>query len=162
MPPCLDVYIWVPEPTAESFERFIDHYVDPSDPGDERLAAFRRVYVLHSATDEDVHTLAELSKDGEGFAFSLYLNSPSHYGAIIAITEEGAAVFGLTLDDPNNAPETLQRGRLLLRQLRHEFSSPAGLAGVELPPPHTRAEWLTDGGVQIREGAPPTDPPTPV
>jgi hypothetical protein len=46
-------------------------------------------------------------------AFSLYLNSPGHYGAIVVITEEGAAVFGLTLDDPNNAPETLQRAGLL-------------------------------------------------
>jgi hypothetical protein len=162
MPPSLDVYVWVPQPTAESFGCFIDRYVDQLDPGDDRLAAFRSVYVLGSGTDEDVLSLAELSRDGEGGAFSLYLKSRRHHGAIITITEEGAAVFGLELDDPDNALETLERASQLLQQLRYEFSSPAGLAGVEVAPPHTSAEWLDDGLVQIRVGALPEDPSTPI
>ncbi len=179
MPPCLDVYIWIPRPTAECFDRFVDRFVDAGNPPDDRLAAFRRVYVQHGGTDEDRRLLTELSADGEGGPVTLYLRARGYHEAIIASTDEDAAVFGLGLDDPDNAPETLEVAGELLRTLRNEFAAPAfgapalaapalaapalaapalaapaGVAGVELPPPHTRAEWLEDDRVQLRVGEP--------
>jgi hypothetical protein len=153
MPPYLDVYVWTSGSSHEVFRRFIDDYVNVDDPGDERFYAFWRVHVLRLASDADEQALAELRPDDEGGGgFSLYLNAREHAAAIVTVTRDGAAVLGLSLDDPDNSPKTLEQAGQLLARLREKFSAPAGIAGVELPPPQTRSQWSQDGLVQLRVG----------
>ncbi|MDX3586231.1 MULTISPECIES: hypothetical protein [Streptomyces] len=152
MPPCLDVYVWVPQCTPSVFQAFIDRYVDAENPGDERLRAFMRTYVAGAPAEGDYRALAELGRgDGSGSAFSLYVRAREFYGAIITVAHDGAAVLGLSLDDPDNSPLTRETARHLLGRLCHEFSSPAGIAGVEVPPPQSRAEW-EESWVELRTG----------
>jgi hypothetical protein len=152
VPPCLDVYVWVPEQSPEVFERFIDSYVNVDEPGDERLHAFTRVHVLGIADDADDNALDELrSKDGED-AFTLYLRARDHYQAMITVTRDGATVLGLSVDATDDLLETLRQAEQLVEQLRHEFSAPAGRAGVELPPAGGRCEWHEEALVLFRTG----------
>lgn len=154
MYPWLDAYVWVADPQPPILDRFISTYVDVGDPGDKRLAAFRRVYLAGVASDADLCAIDELrSRSGGGF--SLYLRGRDHRQAIITITDEGAAVLGLSVEAPDDLALTVRRAEELVDQLRAEFSSPAGLAGVELPPPQKRSEWDDDGTVLLRVGAPP-------
>lgn len=37
MPPCVDVYVWLPRPDAGLLSHFIERYVKRDIPGDERL-----------------------------------------------------------------------------------------------------------------------------
>ncbi|HYN95623.1 MAG TPA: hypothetical protein VES42_17385 [Pilimelia sp.] len=140
MPFNWDVYVWIPRRAPEVLQAFIDRYVDAEDPGEERLAAFTRTYIDAAPADTDAAALAELVfADSDGF--TLYLNSPDHHGAMITITDDGGAVLGLTLDGPDHLPAVRQRAEQMIDQLRREFSSPAGIAGAELPPPRSRREW---------------------
>ncbi|TKK88137.1 hypothetical protein FDA94_14550 [Herbidospora galbida] len=144
MPPCLDVYVWIPERRPGIFGRFIESYV--ADPGeDHRLQAFTRTYVLGITTEADAD---------EGF--SLYLRGREHYQAIICVARDGAAVLGLSVEAPDNRQERLTQAAKLIEQLRRQFSAPAGLAGVELPPPRDHAEWQEEFQVELRVGAVPT------
>ncbi|MFD8530514.1 hypothetical protein ACFV0L_24155 [Streptosporangium canum] len=131
------------------------------DPGDERFHAFRRIHVLGIANDADDKALDELrSEDGDD-AFTLYLRARDHYQAIIAVTRDGATVLGLSVDAPGDLPETLRQAEQLVEQLRQQFSAPAGLAGVELPPATDRSEWYEEGLVLLRTGElPHLDPDT--
>ncbi|MGS2647340.1 hypothetical protein [Streptosporangium sp. LJ11] len=155
MPPCLDVYVWVPDPGSEVFGRFIDEYVNMDAPGDERFHAFRRVRVLGIASDADGEVLDELLRDGDD-AFTLYLRARDHYQAIITVTRDGATVLGLSVEAPDDLPETLRQAEQLMERLRRQFSAPAGLAGVELPPATDRSEWHEEGLVLLRTGELPT------
>lgn len=165
MPPCLDVYVWVSERNSEVLGRFIDSYVNVDDPGDERLHAFVRVHVLGIASDTDEKALDESRHDDGDDAFTLYLRARDHYQAIITFTRDGAAVLGLSVDAPDDLPETLRQAEQLAEQLRQQFSAPAGRAGVELPPAGDRAEWYEGALVLFRTGelpafssdAPPSD-----
>jgi hypothetical protein len=149
----MDVYVWLPYPDPGTLSHFIKRYVNRDDPGDERLAAFSRVYVENAGSDDDRAALADLRRgDALGDGFSLYVKARSHYGAILTITREGAAVLGLSIDDPYGTPHVQLQARALIDDLRAEFASPAGCAGVELAPPHCRQEWEDDGLVQIRVG----------
>ncbi|MCA2217646.1 hypothetical protein [Jidongwangia harbinensis] len=140
--------------------RFIERYVNRENPGDERFAAFSRAYVDNAASDNDRAALADLGRgDALGDGFSLYVNAREHYGAILTITREGAAVLGLSIDDPDGSPRVQAQARALIDQLCAEFSSPAGCAGVELAPPQSRQEWEDDGLVQIRVGELPREAP---
>jgi len=155
----MDVYVWLPRFDVDALTDFIERYVDDRNPGDDRLAAFVRAYITNSADDHDWAAIAALQRgDTSDDAFSLYLKARSHYGAIITITREGAAVLGLSIDDPDNSPEVTAQARALLDQLRAEFASPAGCAGVELAPAHSRQEWEDDGLVQLRLGSLPQEP----
>ncbi|MEU8296268.1 hypothetical protein AB0C04_03135 [Micromonospora sp. NPDC048909] len=156
---CWDVYVWVAQPTPEVLQVFIDRYVDTDDPGDERLSAFTRTYVAGPPTEADAAALADLRWSGRD-AFTLYLRSRQHPWAMITITDDGAAVLGLSLDGPDNSPAMRQQAEQMIDQLRREFSSPAGIAGVELPPPGSRQEWQTDQ-VQLRAGTLTNSPNTP-
>lgn len=146
MPPCLDVYAWLPEHSPAVLQRFIDRYVDEADPGDDRLGGFTRTYVRGEPQPDDAHALADLKRDpcDPTGAFSLYVQAREHYGAIITITSEGDTVLGLRVDDPLNDPDALAAARSLLERLLREFASPAGLLGAELPPPQSRREWDED------------------
>ncbi|OJF09882.1 hypothetical protein [Couchioplanes caeruleus] len=149
----MDVYVWLPRPDAGLLHQFIERYVNREDPGDDRLAAFSRVYVENAASDDDRAALADLRRgDALGDGFSLYVKARTHYGAILTITREGAAVLGLSIDDPDGSAHVQLQARALIEHLRAEFASPAGCAGVELAPPHSRQEWEDDGLVQIRVG----------
>ncbi|WP_153029690.1 hypothetical protein [Amycolatopsis sp. YIM 10] len=143
VPPAIDVYVWVePGDVDGSLSRFIDRYVDVEQPGDPRFPAFVRTFVLREPARGDAEALAELSRDGETErVFSLYLRAIAHYGAIITITEEGALVLGLSLDDPLNAPETTDEASTLMAALMTEFGATGGIAGVELAPPQSTSEW---------------------
>jgi len=154
VPPVLDVYVWVEDADrADALSHFIERYVDTENPGDPRFGAFCRVFVTGERTAQDLAALEELQRgDRATTAFSLYLRARTHHEAIITVTEEDALVLGLGLDDPSNSPETLRSASLLMNTLREEFTALAGVAGVELPPPQTRAEWREDGLVQLREG----------
>jgi hypothetical protein len=145
------VYVWVPG-EAGVITDFVERYVDPRDPGDERLAAFLRAYVTGTADDSDRAALADLRRDDADPGFSLYLKARDYYGAIIAVTGEGAAVLGLSIDDPYRTAVVQARARALLDQLRAKYASPAGRAGWELIPAHSRHEWEDDEGVQFRVG----------
>ncbi|MBN6058171.1 hypothetical protein JYK22_39985, partial [Nonomuraea sp. RK-328] len=150
MPPCLDVYVWVPERDSELLGRFIDGYVNVDDPGDERFHAFTRVHVLGVATDTDVRAL-----DAGDHALTLYLRARAPlYQAIITLTRDGATVLGLSTDAPDDLPETLGQAGQLMQRLRQQFSAPAGCAGVELPPAGDRSEWHDDALVLLRTGEP--------
>ncbi|MEV4132162.1 hypothetical protein AB0J72_08345 [Dactylosporangium sp. NPDC049742] len=158
MPPCMDVYVWVPDCEPATLRAFIARYVDAADPRDDRLSAFIRAYVEDTAGDADRATLAELRRDASDEGFSLYVRSPVYYGAIITVTRERALVLGVSLDDPDGSAEVAAQARELLDALREEFRAPAGCAGVELAPAHSRQEWDDDALVQIRAGALPVNP----
>jgi hypothetical protein len=106
----------------------------------------------------DAEALAGLRPgDGPGNGFALYVRAYAFYGAVIAPTHDGAAVLGLSIDDPDGSPRTRDTARRLLDRLRREFSAPAGIAGVELPPPRTRTEWEEEP-VELRVGRVPPGP----
>ncbi|MER6951478.1 hypothetical protein ABT294_46435 [Nonomuraea sp. NPDC000554] len=151
VPPCLDVYVWISERSPEVFGQFIDRYVNVDDPGDERFHAFQRVYVLGIASGVDNRALYELCLERED-AFTLYLRARDHYQAIITVTRDGATVLGLSVDAPDDLSETLQQAERLVEQLQQQFSAPACLAGVELPPARDRAEWEEEDLVLLRTG----------
>ena len=156
MPPCLDVYVWIPERRPEIFGRFIDSYVNVADPGDDdRLRAFTRAYVLGITTEADTEILKELRFNDADEAFSLYLRGREHYHATICIARDGAAVPGLSIEASDDRQERLAQAAQLVEQLRRQFSAPAGLAGVELPPPRDRVEWGEEYQVELRVGAVP-------
>lgn len=146
MPPCLDVYVRLPGCSAAVLQTFIDRYVDVQNPGDNRLAAFTRTYITGGPEPGDADALAELRRDPcvPTSAFSLYVSAREHQRAIITITSDGAAVLGLSVDDPLNTPEALAEARGVLTKLRSEFATPDGLLGAELPPPQSRQEWDTE------------------
>jgi hypothetical protein len=150
----LDVYVWVEDTDrADAIARFVERYVDTDNPGDPRFEAFCRVFVTGERTARDLAVLEDLRRGDRGTtAFSLYLHARSHHEAVIALTEEGALVLGLGLDDPSNSPETLRSASVLMDALRKEFKALAAVAGVELPPAQTKAEWREDVLVQLRYG----------
>ena len=76
-----------------------------------------------------------------------------HYRAIITVTEEGALVLGLSLDDPFNAPETTREAATLMAALMTEFAAIGGIAGAELAPPQSASEWRDAAYVVLRTGA---------
>lgn len=152
VPLCLDVHVWVPGHSSETFERFIDSYVDVDNPGDERFHTFRRVHVLGIANDTDVMALQELRLECSD-AFTLYLRARNHYGAMITVTREGTTVLSLSIDAPDQLPETLRQAEQLIEQLRQQFSAPSGVAGVELPPPIDHSDWQQEEFVLLRVGS---------
>lgn len=156
MPPTFDVYVWVdPADPADVLSRFIERYVDVDQPGDPRFDAFFRTFVLQQPHPEDSAALAELrhEKSPDG-AFSLYLHAIAHEGAIVTVTGEGALVLGLSLDDPDNAPETVGAAAALMNVLKSEFGAKAAVGGVELAPAQSRGEWLDDAMVLLRDSGP--------
>ncbi|MEU8610770.1 hypothetical protein AB0C29_22550 [Actinoplanes sp. NPDC048791] len=154
---CWDVYVWLPERTPELLQAFVDRYVDTEAPGDDRLPSFLRTYVTGKPTEADAAALAELRSPDGSSAFTLYLHGRNHPWAMITITEDEAAVLGLSIDDPDNSPARRQEAEKLIDHLRTEFSAPAGIAGVEMPPPRSRHQWRTDD-TQLRAGTIPDDP----
>jgi hypothetical protein len=154
MPPTFDVYVWVnASDQVAALSRFIDRYVDAEQPGDPRFHAFVRTFISHDPAPGDAEELTELHRDhSTEAAFSLYLRAKAHAGAIVTLTEEGAVVLGLSLDDPENAPQTIQTASALMASLIAEFDAQSGLAGVELPPPQSEPEWTNDALVLLREG----------
>ena len=157
VPPCLDVYVWVEaRRLRDVVAEFIRRYVDVDDPGDVRVEAFSRVWIHGGATAADHEALADLRRDPDGGkAFSLYLRARHHHAAIITITEEGALILGLSIDDPHDSPETVDQAAELLTRLRDEFAASAGAANVELPPPQCTAEWVQAEAILRVEGAGP-------
>jgi hypothetical protein len=158
VPPCFDVYVWVQnDDPADVLSRFIEGYVNAHDPGDPRFGAFVRTFVEAAPQPGDEAALAELCRDADAAtgAFSLYLRAEPFYGAIITITEEGALVLGVSLDDPDNSPEIWVQGAELMASMQDEFGAVGGIAGVELAPPQSASEWADDALVQIRHGTGP-------
>ncbi|MFE9695178.1 hypothetical protein [Micromonospora sp. NPDC005806] len=111
-----------------------------------------RTFISGSPRSGDAEALADLARNGDAAdGFSTF--ERNYREAIITVTRDGAAALGLGLDDPDNSPQTLEQAKALLDRLRQElFSSPAGIAGVELPPPQSREEWHDDSLVQLRDG----------
>jgi hypothetical protein len=157
VPPCFDVYVWIEgHDRAGALSRFINRYVDLQDPGDPRFAAFVRTFVDQAPRQGDHDALLELRRaPAAERAFSLYLHARHHHEAIITVTEEGALVLGIGLDDPDNSPEVSERGATLLASLREEFAARGGIGGVELAPPQSAAEWADESLVQVRQGLAP-------
>lgn len=154
MPPTFDSYVWVSrDDRAAVLSRFIDRYVDSERPGDPRFDAFIRVYVTELPAPGDLDSLAERRRDDQAVeAFSIYLRAREYWGAIITVTADGALVLGLSLDDPQNSPRTVERASTLIRSLITEFHAEAGIGGVELAPPQSATEWRDEGLVLLREG----------
>jgi hypothetical protein len=148
---CWDVYVWLPERTPELLQAFVDRYVDTAAPGDDRLPSFVRTYVTGTATDADTAALADLRSDDGTEAFTLYLHGRIHPWVIITVTEDGAAVLGLSIDDDGSEARR-REAEILIDRLRDEFSAPAGLAGVEMPPPRSAHQWRHDHA-QLRVGS---------
>lgn len=150
----MDVYVWVRTNDRPAvLSRFIDRYVNATHPGEPRLQAFRRTFVTQTPAPGDADALGELRRDTEAVnALSLYLHAKAHYEAIITVTEEGDLVLGLGLDDPDNHPETRREASELLASMMDEFQASSGIAGVELSPPQSVAEWREDGLVMLRVG----------
>jgi hypothetical protein len=154
MAPCFDVYVWIRiDDGSEVLARFIDRYVDADQPREPRFPAFVRTFVAKRPAPGDLESLAELRRDESAVeAFSIYLTAKAHEGAIITVTEEGDLVLGLSLDDPDNAPQTFVLASSLMSDLTAEFAAVGGVAGVELAPPQSRDEWRDEGLVLLREG----------
>ena len=150
----MDIYVWVRTSDRPAvLSRFIDRYVDATQPGDPRFQAFRRTFVAQTPAAGDADALAELRRDAEAVnALSLYLHAKTHYEASITVTEEGDLVLGLGLDDPDNHPETQREASELLASMMDEFQASSGIGGVELPPPQSTTEWREDGLVMLRVG----------
>ncbi|MEW1838732.1 hypothetical protein AB0392_12320 [Nonomuraea angiospora] len=108
MPPCLDVYVRVPERNSEILGRFIHTYVNVA-ISDERLHAFMRVHILGIANDTDVKIINDVRLNDRDEAFTLYLRARDHHHAIITFTRDGATVLGLSIDAPDDLPETLRQ-----------------------------------------------------
>jgi hypothetical protein len=157
MPPCFDVYVWVqPDDRAQVLSRFIERYVDVANPGEPRFDAFVRTFIELAPQNGDHDALVELRHDPTGSdAFTIYLHAKHHSEAIIALTEEGAVVLGLGLDDPDNSPDVWDQGAVVLTSLRAEFAAVGGIGGVELPPPHSAADYAEEYQVQVRQGMAP-------
>jgi hypothetical protein len=155
VPPCFDVYVWVPATDRASvLARFIERYVDTDEPGDPRFDALMRTFVAQRPSPGDLDVLAELQRDdGAQAGFSLYLRASAHHEAIVTITEEGDLVLGVGIDDPLNAPEVVHEASALMASLRSEFGASAAIAGTELAPPQSAREWRDDALVQLREGS---------
>lgn len=154
MPPCFDVYVWVdPADRAATLSRFIAGYVDSANPGDARFDAFLRTYVATAPLPGDAEALADLRKEADAdSAFSIYLRARDFHEAIVTLTEEGAVVLGLGIDDPLNDPGVEAAASDLLAALMQEFEGKAGIGGAELAPPQSAEEWADDGLVMIRSG----------
>jgi hypothetical protein len=60
--------------------------------------------------------------------FSLYVRARYHHSAIVTVTEEGAVVLGLSVDDSDDSTATVDQAAELLIQLRDEFAVSAGVA----------------------------------
>lgn len=155
VPPCFDVYVWVKSADRPAtLARFIDHFVDLAHPGDPRFEAFIRTFVTEEPLPGDAEALADLRRDPEaGSAFSLYLGAIGFDGAIVTLTEEGDVVLGLSLDDPMNDPAVERQASEVLTGLLEDFGGSAGIGGVELHPPQSRAQWHEDGLVMLRVGS---------
>lgn len=153
MPPCYDVYVWIrAADRASALATFIDRYVDP-DPGEPRFDALVRVVIDERPDHGDSDTLASLSRDSDSSsAFSLYLRARTHQEAIVTLTEEGDLVLGLGIDDPLDDPTIAIQAAELISSLRSEFHAVAGMAGVELRPPQSAAEWRDEELATLREG----------
>ncbi|MFE6509229.1 hypothetical protein ACFVDI_02450 [Nocardioides sp. NPDC057767] len=154
MPPCFDVYVWVePDDRAATLSRFVSSYVDVGDPGDPRLEAFLRAFVYESPLPGDAEALADLRRDaGADLALSLYLRARDFHEAIVTLTEEGAVVLGLGIDDPLNGPGVEAQASDWMVTLMKEFRGKAGIGGAELAPPQSAEEWADDGLVLMRVG----------
>jgi hypothetical protein len=108
---------------------FVDRYVDGEHPGDPRFGAFMRTFVSETPAPGDAVDLEDLRRDDSAiFAFSLYLHTKACLGAIITITEEGDLILGLSLDDPEDSPETVQAAAVLMASLTAEFEADGGIA----------------------------------
>ncbi|QSR30079.1 hypothetical protein CFI00_06030 [Nocardioides sp. S5] len=155
MPPCFDVFAWIRAGDRPAIlARFVERYVDRSDPGDPRFEAFLRTFVAETPSPGDAEALADLRRDADADgAFSLYLRAKRFYGAIVTLTQEGDIVLGLSLDDPLNDPDTERQASTVLARLMAEFDGSAGMGGVELPPPQSLREWADDGQVMLRAGS---------
>ena len=155
MPPCFDVYTWVrTDDRPAILSRFVERYVDRSDPGDPRFDVFLRTFVAETPSPGDAEALADLQRDANAeAAFSLYLRAERFHGAIVTLTEEGDIVLGLSLDDPLNDPDTERQASTVLARLMDEFDGSAGIGGMELAPPQSIREWADDGLVVMRIGS---------
>ena len=155
MPPCFDVYTWIRTANRPALlTRFVERYVDRSEPGDPRFGAFLRTFVEETPSPGDAEALAELRRDANTeAAFSLYLRSKYFQGAIVTLTEEGDVVLGLSLDEPLNDPDIERQASEVLARLMDEFDGCAGIGGVELAPPQSLIEWAEDGLVMLRAGS---------
>jgi hypothetical protein len=155
VPPCFDVYVWVRSDDRRAvLARFVDRHVDRANPGDPRFDAFFRTFVAEEPLPEDAEALAGLRRDPDAdTAFSLYLRAIGFHGAIVTLTEEGAVVLGLSLDDPMNDPAVERRASEVLAELLTDFGGNAGIGGVELHPPQSRAQWNEDDLVMLRVGS---------
>lgn len=155
VPPCFDVYAWIrSDDRPATLSRFVDRYVDRSDPGDPRFYAFLRTFVEGTPSPGDAAELADLRRDADAeAAFSLYLRAKHFHGAIVTLTEEGDVVLGLSLDDPLNDPDIERQASQVLARLMDEFGGTEGIGGVELAPPQSLVEWAEDGLVALRVGS---------
>lgn len=154
MPPCFDVYVWIRgDERSEVLRRFIDRYVSVDQACEPRFPAFVRTFVAMTPAPGDQEALAELRRDESAVeAFSIYLGAKAHEGAIITVTEEGDCVLGLSLDDPDNSPQTRELASVLMSDLTAEFAAASGIAGVEVAPPQSLTEWRDESLVLLREG----------
>ena len=121
--PCFDVYVWIrSDDRPAMLFRFVEQYVDRSNPGDPRFEAFLRTFVAEEPSPGDAEALADLRRDADaGTAFSLYLRGKHFHEAIVTITEEGDVVLGLGLDDPLNDPGVERQASDVLARLVDEF-----------------------------------------
>lgn len=109
--------------------------------------------MVHSPWPGDEAELAELRRDDDARnALTLYVHSTSFDGAIITVTEEGDVVLGLRIDDEYEDPETTQLARDVMCTLMREFQARGGIAGVEVVPPQSRAEWHDAAYLLFRAG----------
>lgn len=155
VPPVLDIYVWIDaQPLPAVLEAFIVRHVGLEQPAEHRFGAFRRTFVEGDSNDGDRQLLSELARDGSEPhpPLTIYLEARNHYRAMITVTRERRPVLGLSIDDPENSPDTIVRARRLMDELMHEFGATAGIAGVELAPPESAAEWNEDDFVQLRVG----------
>ncbi|MEZ5292826.1 MAG: hypothetical protein R2745_17220 [Vicinamibacterales bacterium] len=148
MPPCLDTYV-VSERTRAVIERFLDRYVDrelSEDRGSEQLLV-APVESLEGSEParwawEPEGTLTAVIERGladPSSAFVVYLRPKDrgHHQAILAFTTDDAVVCGVSLDDPDDAPEVFKTAQALLEDLATQLSAVRGFIGVEQPPPLT-------------------------
>lgn len=154
MAPSLDVYVWIDTDDRSSvLSRFFDQYLAPEQT-EPRFEAFRRAMVDGRPEPGDAAALAELSRDAEPTgAFSIYLHAARYEFAMVTITDEGALVLGLSIDVPTGTPTADQRAgaERLMASLIEEFGGSDGVAGVELAPAQSRAEWDDDALVLWRQ-----------
>lgn len=149
MPPYLDVYSWSPRRDRIMVDAFLAEYADVEASSDRTGEELMVLPLGFDGDDDDLPrddwewiAIASLEQALDiGFgqphrAFTLYLRPvPDWSGSLLAFTQSGDIVFGLSLDDPGADPAVLAAAEEAMVILVRATGGTRGWVSLETPPP---------------------------